>query len=232
VPVIAPPIDVLDQLERSGAAVLRAGGRPRTLDPTFAERWFGRDDASRLVTRQAILPGGEWRAVAITGPRVHIVTQFLYPAPDRDLPLYAMEFVIFGRKPVVAVLDMVGLPGTRTAGDHARAWLDAARPDLPQGDDPPDWYVDCRSGDDIFVRPASLDELPACDAAHDALVETWLAALPRAPALAPADAARHGPAIAAYRAHHKVHTPGLRYLRRSFGEVWTEAFLDVVFGEG
>jgi len=51
---------------------------------------------------------GEVRCARIVSPKIDIVTIFFYPYLSWRLPLYAMEFVLLGKKPVVAVMDMQG----------------------------------------------------------------------------------------------------------------------------
>ena len=109
---------------------------------------------------------------------------FLWPSPTRDAPVYAMEFVVFGPKPIVAVIDAVGLAGPHAAKMSQDA-LTAAhmRFVLPQADDPPPWYQDCRSGHDFFVRPTP-EQMPTLGEAHHAVFDAVLGALLEAPGCA------------------------------------------------
>lgn len=147
-----------------------------------------------------------------------------------DAPLYAMEAVVFGRKPIVAVLDLPGLEGTHqatTTGAGLVRQATATLPDLPRGDDPPAWYADCRSAHDVFCRPTPEERTTWC-ALHARLWPRVLDRVREAPRLTPRDAQAHREAQAAYKHHHAENSPGRPFLTRMRVAAWTEAMLDDV----
>lgn len=171
---------------------------------------------------------GELRAVLIAAPKIHIINLFLFPAPHRDVPLYAMNFVVLGPKPLAAVIDAVCLAeGMPAAGPLATRW-GAARArygHLPQAEDMPDWYRACRSGHDFFVRPKDGQALAELADAHRHLWREFLLALPAAGLLNSGLTVQHAACITDYKHHHRANSPGVPLLQRSFGREWTEHYL-------
>lgn len=212
-------------------AISVAAGRPVRLPAAFA---FQRRGDTTFTARFARLPsGGDLRTVHIHGPRIEIVNLFHFPAPDRALPIYAIEFVVFGRRPVVGVIDAKPLnphPYAATLWRDSLTSAHAAFPQLVRADDPPAWYEDCRSGLDFFTRPEHFDGLGQLLACHAHVWSRLAAAAPAAPVLSASDQADHALALAAYKDHHRVHSPGLPFLNRTFGADWTGSFLrDALF---
>ena len=191
-------------------------------DPSIPAAFAARESAAvRLAAVRRVLPGrAEIRAVHISGPRAEIVNVFLFPA--LAAPVFAMEFVAFGKKPVVGVIDAKGHEphGAALAASVLRA-AHARHPGLPRGQDAPAWFEECRSGDDFFVRPADLAQFGLLT---KLLEEVWgelLEGLDSCPAAGAPDLA----AVEAYKEHHRLHSPGRPFLHRTFGEEWTEAFM-------
>ena len=182
-----------------------------------------------LAARFARLPaGGELRSVHIHGPRAEIINLFHFPSPGRALPIYAMEFVVFGRRPVVGVIDCKPLCDHPYAEGLWQSTMTAARqnhPRLVYAEDSPDWYRECRSGLDFYTRPESRADLDALLMCHAFVWSELARAEVAAPILDPAARTRHHDAIAAYKDHHRRNTPGLPFLHRSFGPEWTDLFL-------
>jgi len=182
---------------------------------------------SHRARRLRLLDVGEIRAVYLASDRVEIYNAFAYPEPSRHAPSLALEFVRFGGKVVVAVIDLPWLePCAAPAGWTARwraTWDSHAA--LPPADDPPAWFAECRSGADLFSRPTDPAAPEALVAAHGQAWQGWLEAVHGAAALAPAAASRHAAAQQHYRNHHRAHSPGLPFLQRTFGPEWTASFL-------
>lgn len=174
---------------------------------------------------------GQWRAAAIASRKIDIVSVFFYPDPARALPLYAMEFVRLGRVPLVGVIDLVA-PAGDCAEPVARRWLRDARvacPTLVNGDDPPDWYRDCRSGDDFFLRPRDAQEFDLATVVHLHL-QTRLGLAQTRSAQRPVVAqATFAEFVQHYKTHHRLNSPGLPLLGKSFGPDWTRRYLEECF---
>lgn len=171
----------------------------------------------------------EWRYTRVSAPKIEVVTHFLYPAPNSWLPLYAMEIVVFGGRPVVAVFDAVAMhQGSRgkQIADELLANAHLRFPELVNADDAPAWYQDCRSGDDFFLRPA-MHDMPRVIDLHEWLWSAWFNAL-RAHERAPVDE-NSAQRVANYKRHHREHSPGLPLMQKNFGAHWTERFLAAHF---
>jgi hypothetical protein len=168
-----------------------------------------------------LLPSrAEIRAVHLTGPRAEILNLFLFPAVAA--PVFAMEFVAFGKKPVVAVIDAKGHePAGQALAARVLRAAHARHPGLPRGDDAPAWFEDCRSGDDFFVRPADLGQFGLLTTVLHEVWSELLSALPLAAPATPRDAL----AVQHYKDHHRAHSPGRPFLHRTFGPEWTEDFM-------
>lgn len=183
----------------------------------------------RFVARMATIGQcGTFRSVYITNGKIEIVNIFFFPLATVGFPVYAMEFVQVGPRPVVAVMDLssVGLP-EGAAGFASELLASAHRefPGLTNGDDPPAWYEECRSGADFFIRPsgpAMFAELAAC---HTYLWTRVVNGLATAQNLRPEEAGAHQEELDAYMDHHRLNSPGLPLLNRTFGTDWTDRFL-------
>jgi len=176
---------------------------------------------------------GEMRAVYIVGPKIEIINLFFFPTPTEMAPIYAMEFVQMGRRAVVGVIDVVSDPAQLTAVEEARSIIEPIRfnyKELKQGEDPPDWFQECRSGSDFFVRPEGAAQLTQLRAAHFQVFENYLDRLGNHAARA--DSSPSGGERSArnwqsnYKAHHAENSPGLPFLNRTFGEEWAQVFLN------
>ncbi len=193
------------------------------VDADFAHRRHRQPSGElQFHYRQARQNAGDLRVVHITAPKIQIFNAFFFPSPRYALPIYAVEFVLLGKKPVAAVIDCVDVHGENVLG---RQWLYAAHrqyPALQNADDPPAWYLDCRSGGDFFLRPDHHQLLQMIEI-HRQLwqqLQTALIAPPHCPC-----PAAHQQALQRYQCHHRDHSPGLPLLQRSFGESWTTQFL-------
>lgn len=172
--------------------------------------------------------GGEARSVHIRGSRVEIINLFLFPDPGVALPLYAMEFVVFGRRPVVGVMDVVplsGNPGARLCAEALLREAHARHPSLLDAGDPPGWFQECRSGLDFFVRPEGLEGVAELGACHLWIWESLLRHEADAPLVDPPARLLRAAELRRYKDHHRVHSPGLPFLHRTYGAEWTDRFL-------
>lgn len=227
-PTLAPSPDIPGALFATvpQEAIESASGRQLRLPADLASNQRG---DTRLTARFARLPvGGELRSVHIHGPRIEIINLFHFPAPDRALPIYAMEFVVFGRRPVVGVIDAKPLtdhPYAKTLWQDTLSDAHAAFPDLLRADDPPAWYEECRSGLDFFTRPDEINGIGRLLACHARVWSSLAAAERTAPRIPHADVAAHAQALNHYKDHHRLNSPGLPFLHRTYGTEWTDRFL-------
>lgn len=197
---------------------------PIALDPAYA-----RATRDALVLETAFWQHGshaQTRSVYIHAPKIEILNIFVFPEPDWAGPLYAMEFVALGGKPIVAVLEVLALSDHPPLKTSVEQWLTHAHQLAPMANDdaPPPWYQACRSGRDFFVRPARMADFAPLAQAHRVLWESVLAYVPTP---------THGQAkkLREYQQHHAENSPGRVLLAKSFGEDWTEYFLrNILFG--
>ncbi|MCU0754395.1 MAG: hypothetical protein MUE46_04640 [Xanthomonadales bacterium] len=216
-------------LSASQSVLALAGFRPQRLPSDYVSRRHALPSGEVAIDTwiHADGCGNEARLALICSPKIEIVTTFLYPIAGRSAPLYAMELVRLGPKPVVAVMDCAA-PADDPSLMEAQALLAAVRreaPGLVQADDPPDWFVEARSGADLFFRPKDVAALHRAGLLHLSLWTTLLLRLAAAPArevdaaLAFASFARH------YKDHHRMHSPGIPLLTKCFGGDWTAGYL-------
>lgn len=203
-----------------------AAADPRRIDDDLAQN--GKKD-TRFQARFYRTPwGGDLRSVHIKGPKVEIINLFHFPDAEQALPVYAIEFVVFGKRPIVGVIDLKMLVDFEDVPEQsAQILIEAHRrfPNLTPAEDPPEWYQECRSGHDFFTRPESLDLLDDLIACHE-YVWGRLCALAEAQKRLPeawVESQRN--AVQAYKDHHRINSPGLPFLNRQFGEEWTDRFL-------
>ncbi len=202
--------------------------------PSFEERhdlqsmWVRESGHIRLQGRFFDSPMGELRSVHISGPKIQIINAFFFPHSHINLPIYAMEMVIYGKKPVVAVIDLLGMPSAITSQERAKKILKeshSSNPLIEQGEDPPQWFKECRSGNDFFVRPKSLSDIPDLIEINLHLWKQFVKLYKQQPLSYIQDPKAHQKEISAYKDHHRENSPGLTFLNRSFGSKWTTSFL-------
>ena len=172
---------------------------------------------------------GELRTVFIVSSAVEIVNLFFFPEANRACPVYAMEFVRLGKKGVVGVIDCKAAPEDENAVRSAKVILSEGHrrfPQLENGNNPPAWYQEARSGNDFFIRPESLEVFDDLISAHHFCWEQYV----NIAALVPADrteeyCAKRDSFVRGYKDHHRDNSPGIPFLNRVFGEDWTRDFL-------
>ena len=171
---------------------------------------------------------GQFRGLCISSPKINIVTMFFFPQPHWQLPVFAMELVLLGPRPIVAVIDAVCLLSEMQCKATVKATFEHAHDTfshLAQADDPPPWYIECRSGHDFFVRPNDIAGMEEMARAHLSIWDAVIDLLVDPHHLPQRQIAEHQTCIQAYKDHHRVNSPGLRLMNRSFGEQWTQDYL-------
>ncbi len=201
--------------------------RPWPADKVCAVRDERRGQLRLDSAAWGIPPWGEWRWVCITAPKIDIVTLFFFPEAPWQLPVYAMEFVVFGDRPVVAVIDTPCLGDSAACRHKAADLTHRARraTTLADATDPPPWYAECRSGWDVFTRPTNPADLDQLEVVHHTLWGDLVAWLPEAEGFDANAAAQHQRRLRDYKDHHRDHSPGWKLLMRSFGQTWSQTFL-------
>ena len=175
---------------------------------------------------------GQLRVVHIHAPKINVVTLFFFPHSHWQLPVYCLELVIFGVQPIIGLLDSVCLLDMACAPQVADFMTAAhqAYPHLQQSNDMPEWFQECRSGQDFFLRPQHTDELTQLGELHLGLLQNALKPLlANAQAFDTNGADRHQQQLQQYKHHHRINAPGLRLMNRSFGEAWTDHYMNTLF---
>ncbi|MEZ0295755.1 MAG: hypothetical protein ACAI35_04800 [Candidatus Methylacidiphilales bacterium] len=188
--------------------------------------------------------GTRWSAAHIRGPRTEILNLMIYPRDAKRVPVFAVEYISFGGRPRVAVVDLQPAAGLNAAPDLTAEVVaalnsrgaDELRHALPGGGDLPEWAVPHFTPASLYSRPTSPDgaEISLLAEAFRCYLDTWrVAFLPRdngGPATADELGATH---LTAYQQHHVEHTPGRPFLRKTYGEEWTERYLrDFMYRSG
>jgi hypothetical protein len=219
--------------DQSVAVILSLGGAPYDIAAQYQRNEVVRESGNLVVNLDAFRIGlSDIRIVRLFSNKIDVFTCFAYPDPASIAPTYAMEFVLIGGKPVVAVIDLLLLtPCAATASQLDAAMHHARRAySAPNHEPVPDWYGHCRSGRDIFSRPHNVAEFAKLEHIHLELFEQvchWFArhTLPLAQS-----AQAHCANLDAYKSHHCINSPGLPIMERTFGATWTQNFMqDWVF---
>lgn len=211
---------------------LAAGMEFTSVDPDLAcAEKIGPSGSLKCHGQRLVCAAAELRIVLIESAKIQVLSCFIYPQDNIAQPLYAMELVQLGAKPIVAVLDAVAPPGDLSLS-FAKSMMARAHhsvADLQNATDPPPWFQDCRSGYDFFVRPNSSEDLRRMGLLHLSLVSDYLLALTisatrdQSAAVTFAEFSRH------YKDHHAANSPGLPLMEKSFGSAWTEHFMQQFF---
>lgn len=171
--------------------------------------------------RARVLGAAEVRFTTIEGPGTEIFALMIFPDDASRTPVFASEFVVFGKAVRAAVVDLqpAGMESPwRERSESALMLLGAANPDLLAPAEMPEWCRDYFTRGAVFALRREMHELPRLEAVLGAYLDLWS----RLPAAGGGTASG---ALHDYKTHHIVHTPGRPYLEKMFGLEWTEAFL-------
>ena len=165
-----------------------------------------------------------WRMVHLATPRAEMLNILVFPESESAAPIFVCELMTFTHKPVVGVIDLA--PFDQTSTQVSKTILESAHQQfarLVSSVDRPDWYEDCRSGHDFFVRPENFTQLTelqlAAEFVWDLLLKT------QAKIDIPARGLETPAKIINYKSHHLTHNPGRPFLHRLFGPELSEEFL-------
>jgi hypothetical protein len=179
-----------------------------------------------LAFHSFVLPGvAQLRATVIVGPRVQIFNAMAFPLREDQLPILATEVVLFGDSLRIGVVDLE-TAGEGPVAERTAAALDGLAPvagAFTRVDPLPEWCAAYFSPQCIVTRADGLDDLPRLADALAAFAGSWADLVGEAGAAAMGDAP--GPGVQAYKHHHIVHSPGLVFLGRMFGEEWTRRYM-------
>lgn len=182
----------------------------------------------RLSSRYWRHPGGSQAKCAhLCGPRAEILNLMIYPANALRVSVFAVELILFGQQPRVAVIDLQPAGGLA----HDPAWTESiarrldtlpqtVRDQLPDGGELPEWARSHFTRSCVYSRPSQLRQMGAVSAAYRHLLGLWLTHdLPLEGSVSGQEL------LAEYQAHHVAFTPGRKFLHTSFGADWTERYL-------
>lgn len=209
------------------------GCEPLSLPDSFARNERAEVDGTLILETHfmAIANKGELRWVHINAPKISVLTLFFFPQARWQLPVYCMELVVFNAQPIVAMLDMLCLSAMDCKTQVLQLLTDAhaKHHQLTQASQTPDWFNECRSGLDFFIRPQHLEEMQQLSDVHLELLKPLQNLIEHAQAFSEVDAQQHHANLQAYKNHHRIHAPGLRLMNRSFGEQWTDDYMNTLF---
>ncbi|MEQ1543448.1 hypothetical protein [Methyloglobulus sp.] len=171
---------------------------------------------------------GQLRIAYTHAPKINIIAVFFFPQCRCQLPVYSMEFVMLGQKPIIALMDMVCLIQHMPISTIVKDFMDSAHsayPEFNQEEVFPQWFEECRSGDEFFIRPRDMSEFSMLGKIHALLIENLAKLFQHVEIFDKDTTTLHKTYLDDYKKHHKINSPGLRLMNRSFGESWTEEYL-------
>jgi hypothetical protein len=215
------------------AALASLDCQAKPLPDTFAR--IERNEVDGVLVMEThfmtVADKGELRWVHIYSPKINVLTLFFFPHYRWQLPVYCMELVTFSAQPIIAMLDVVCLTAM-PCSQVIEQFMSAAHQShcaLRQATDTPDWFEQCRSGQDFFIRPQNNDDMIALSELHLTLLEPIKVLLAQASLFTDHNALTHQRCLQDYKHHHRLHAPGLRLMNRSFGEQWTADYMNYFF---
>ena len=177
---------------------------------------------------------GQLRTVTVQSAKISILNVLFFPEPTRQLPAYAAEFVSLSGKPIVAVIDAKCLLPSVLAG-HVKTLMLEARHDLMElittETELPEWFKTSRSGNELFVRPAAMNDMQNLMTKHLGIWHNLVERFESAEHYDELTRKEHSRQITQYKVQHGCNYPGIPLLHRCFGEQWTTQYLrDYLFG--
>ncbi len=171
---------------------------------------------------------GHIRLAHTYAPKINIIATFFFPDPDLQLPVYSMEFVMLGEKPIVALMDMACLLKPMSVSKTIEDFMSSAHatfPEYSRNQPVPEWFDQCRSGVEFFFRPTVPEAFKNLSRINLSLLQNLTELCLTPDSFGKDDAIRHQANIEAYKMHHRLNSPGLRLMNRSFGQEWTQEYL-------
>lgn len=152
----------------------------------------------------------------------------IYPGQPELVPVFAVELIVFGQLPRVAVIDLqpaAGLdngPLRAEVDQHLQTVWMRYQGRLSHGGELPSWAEQHFTRYCIYARPQTLQQLPHVILAFRAYFRVW-----RDHFLVREDGlvGENLSALTQYQSHHVENTPGRKFLHTSFGLDWTESYL-------
>jgi hypothetical protein len=161
------------------------------------------------------------------GPRAEVLNLMVYPRHALRVPIFAVELILFGSLPRVAVIDLqpaAGLEHDPDWSEQIACRLDTLPPTvrsaLAPGGELPLWARSHFSRSCLYSRPGSLPQMAPVYAGYRHILRLWLQEY--LPLEGPCSGQRE---LTEYQQHHVRETPGRKFLHTSFGVEWTERFL-------
>jgi hypothetical protein len=171
--------------------------------------------------------GTEVKCAHLHGPRAEVLNLMVYPHNALRVPIFAVEMILFGQQPRVAVVDLqpaAGLAHNPSWSEHIARRLDTlpaiVRQALAPGGELPPWARSHFSRSCLYSRPTNFADMAPVYAGYRHFFRLWLREF--LPLDGPCSGQR---ALAEYQHHHVKETPGRKFLHTSFGPEWTERFL-------
>ncbi|MBK8814915.1 MAG: hypothetical protein IPN42_05120 [Methylococcaceae bacterium] len=171
---------------------------------------------------------GHIRLAHTYAPKINIIATFFFPDPDLQLPVYSMEFVMLGEKPIIALMDMACLLKPMSESKTVEDFMisaHAAYPEYSRNQPLPEWFDQCRSGVEFFFRPTLPEAFKGLSQLNLRLLQNLTELILTPDSYGNEDAVLHQNNIQAYKMHHRINSPGLRLMNRSFGPEWTQEYL-------
>ena len=177
---------------------------------------------------------GQLRIAHTHAPKINIIAVFFFPEYCCQLPVYSMEFVMLGQKPIIALMDTVCLVEPMPISKATKSFMAKAHADYSEFnklEELPQWFKECRSGDEFFYRPLDAKEFLRLGEIHLSLIKNLTKLFQAVKPFDEVHGNSHKVLLESYKKHHKINSPGIRLMNRSFGEDWTHEYLSAyLFG--
>lgn len=170
----------------------------------------------------ALSCGSTLRATRIAGRQVGILNVMIFPRAANLVPIFASEIVAFGPSIRAAVIDLQAAnPAWRHRLEQQAALRHAAllNETIPPGGPLPDWCAEYFTRHALWSRELPLTAVDKLVAIHLRYLDAWMQLSADQPH------AGDTAALAAYKHHHIIHSPGISFLSGAFGADWTREFL-------
>lgn len=165
------------------------------------------------------------RCALIFSSKIDIINMMIYPADGMNIPVFAVEYIVFGNLPRVAVVDLQPVQGKGTLRDSVNAYLKEVHckyvSRLTHGGELPHWALEHFTESCIYSRPQNPNEWETLEDSLMDYLEVWFKQFCGKPNTQKS----FTDLVNQYKQHHVTHTPGRKFLAQAFGSDWSENYL-------
>jgi 15,16-dihydrobiliverdin:ferredoxin oxidoreductase len=215
--------NLFDLMLFTEVSLLDKGFESQSIDPSF----YRRDGKGEVLLESFHLKhpyGSEMRCSYLTGKKIEILNLMIYPINTDEVPVFAVEYILFNNKVFVAVLDLQPCSNSTNLMDRVIYELEKSfefyRSSIKMEDEWPEWAKEHFTPVAIFTRQSLSNTVSLLKNAYQEYFQIWLELFFKFE-----KAADRSSDLRAYQKHHCINTPGRNYLSKTFGTGWTEEYL-------